>query len=150
MVEKWIIYALAAAILWGSSYAASGPVFRSGMTPLIFYFCYSIAGAIIAAMALLFRGKETPVLLQLRELGTSNTGWFLFSLSAASFGAFMTYMAVGAKNPTLASLIEISYPLFVIIFTWLFFREFQLNVMTMVGGIFVLSGVGIILWNGKQ
>ena len=89
------------------------------------------------------------MLLQVRDMGASHAGWFLFSLLAASLGALMTYMAIGAKNPTLASLIEISYPLFVVLFTWLFFREFQLNLMSVVGGAFVISGVAMILLNTK-
>ncbi len=81
---------------------------------------------------------------QLRAVGTQ-TGWFLFSLVAASLGALLTYMAIGEKNPTLASIIEISYPLFVVMFTWVFFQEFQLNAMTCLGAFFVVFGVMLIL-----
>lgn len=143
-VEKWMVYALAAAILWGASYAASGPILRAGMPPLIFYFCYSVIGLITATVALVFGGKEKMLLVQLREVGP-NIGWFLFSLVAASVGALMTYMAIGEKNPTLSSIIEISYPLFVVLFTWFFFREFQLNFMTFLGAFFVIFGVMLIL-----
>ncbi|MFZ4115811.1 MAG: EamA family transporter [Chthoniobacterales bacterium] len=149
MFEKWIIYALAASILWGASYAASGPIFRSGVTPLVFYFFYSLIGIFTAAMILLFRGKGLSSLFQVRELGISNMMWFLFSLLTASFGGLVTYMAIEAKNPTLATLIEISYPLFVIVFGWLFFREFQLNLMTFIGGTFVMMGVILIMKNAR-
>jgi len=143
-IEKWMIFAIAAAILWGASYAASGPILRAGMSPLIFYFCWSVITFITATVALLFGGKEKIFLTQLREVG-SNNGWFLFSLLAASIGALMTYLAIGEKNPTLASIIEISYPLFVVVFTWLFFQEFQLNMMTCLGAFFVIFGVMLIL-----
>jgi drug/metabolite transporter (DMT)-like permease len=63
-------------------------------------------------------------------------------------GAYLTYAAMGAKNPTLASLIEVSYPLFVVFFTWVFFREIQLNAMTCMGGLLVLAGVMVILRGG--
>jgi drug/metabolite transporter (DMT)-like permease len=52
---------------------------------------------------------------------------------------------MSAKNPTLASLIEISYPLFVVVFAWLFFREMQLNPMTICGGLLVIAGVAVII-----
>ena len=148
IIEKWVIYAVAAAMLWGASYAASGPILRSGMSPLIFYFYYSLVGAVMAFVLLISRGKVGSVLLPLRELGTLR-GWFVFSLLAASLGALMTYMAIGAKNPTLASLIEISYPFFVVLFSWLFFRDLQLNLMTFVGGFLVVSGISIILLYAK-
>jgi len=143
-VEKWMIFAVAAATLWGASYAASGPILRTGMSPIIFYFCWSVVTLITAIAALVFCGKEKILFLQLRALG-SNTSWFLFSLVAASLGALLTYMAIGEKNPTLASIIEISYPMFVVVFTWLFFREFQLNAMTCLGAFFVIFGVMLIL-----
>lgn len=144
-VEKWMIYAVAAAILWGASYAASGLLLRSAITPLYFYFCYSWVGAITATIVFFVRGAKGPFLLQLKELPAAHSGWFLFSLITASLGAWMTYQAVGAKNASLASMIEISYPLFVVVFTWLFFQEFQLNLMTMLGAFFVIFGVMLIL-----
>lgn len=145
LVEKWMVYALAAAILWGASYAASGPILRAGMPPLLFYFCYSVVALITAVFGFLMSGEKRSLLSQLRELSISHAGWFLFSLVAASVGALMTYMAIGEKNPTLASIIEISYPLFVVLFTWLFFQEFQLNAMTCLGAFFVIFGVMLIL-----
>jgi drug/metabolite transporter (DMT)-like permease len=33
----------------------------------------------------------------------------------------------------------------VVLFTWLFFREFQLNMMTLCGGLLILAGVAIFL-----
>jgi drug/metabolite transporter (DMT)-like permease len=52
---------------------------------------------------------------------------------------------MSAKNPTLASLIEISYPFFVVLFTWVFFRQCQLNLSTMIGGLLILAGVFVII-----
>ena len=143
--EKWMIYGLAAAILWGASYAASGPILRAGMPPLIFYCCYSLIGLITASTLFLIRGDKETLLSQLRGLSAAHAGWFLFSLVAASLAALMTYLAIGEKNATLASMIEISYPLFVVIFTWFFFQEFQPNAMTCLGSFFVIFGVMLIL-----
>lgn len=147
MFEKWIIYGLVASILWGSSYAASGPILRSKMAPLVFYFCYSFVGMLVAAVVLVAGGKGVLLVSQVRELERRDACWFLFSLVSASVGAWMTYQAVGAKNASLASMIEISYPLFVMIFTWIFFREMELNTMTFMGGCFVILGVLLIMKN---
>ena len=148
LTEKWMVYALGAAMLWGASYAASGPVLRSGMTPVVFYFCYSLFGVLAAACMLLFRGEGNLVVSQISGL-RAHMGWLLFSLLAAALGGVMTYMAIGEKNATLACLLEISYPMFVVLFTWLFFREVQLNVMTFVGAMLVISGIALILLNER-
>lgn len=141
-----MVYALLAAMLWGASYAACGPILRMGMPPLVFYFFYSLVGFLMTLILLIVRGKIGTLCSQLHELG-SNTGWFFFSIVGASLGGIMTYLAIGEKNATLASLVEISYPLFVILFTWIFFQEVELNVITTVGAFLVILGVSLICLN---
>jgi drug/metabolite transporter (DMT)-like permease len=140
----WLFYAISASICWGISYAASGPILKKGFSPLVFFFGYSLFGLLGATLSLILRGKFHS-LLKLEKLDRVDVGWFLFSISIGALGAFLTYVAMGAKNPTLAALVEISYPLFVVLFTWVFFREVQLNVITLCGGLLVLSGVVVIL-----
>jgi drug/metabolite transporter (DMT)-like permease len=140
----WIIYAITASICWGMSYAASGPMLKKGFSPLVFFFGYSLLALLGATISLLSSGKLSTVFRD-GSLDRSDAGWFLFSISIGALGAYLTYAAMGAKNPTLASLIEISYPLFVVLFTWVFFREVQLSMMTLCGGVLVLAGVAVIL-----
>lgn len=147
-LEKWMIYALSAAMLWGASYAACGPTLRAGMPPVIFYFCYSFLGFLTALLLLITRGNLGEIGIHISKLGT-NKAWFLFSLLAASLGALMTYLAIGEKNATLASLVEISYPLFVVFFTWVFFQEIEINMITAAGAFLVISGVSLIFWSTR-
>ena len=146
--QIWVIYALGAAMLWGASYAASGPILRAGMPPLVFYFYFSLFGMVAAISMIFLSGKGSYLLAPLYHNRTQ-TGWFLFSLMAAAVGAVMTYMAIGAKNATLACLIEISYPLFVVFFAWLFFREVQLNIRTCIGAVLVIAGILVIFLGEK-
>jgi drug/metabolite transporter (DMT)-like permease len=139
----WLIYAIAASLCWGMSYAASTPIMKKGFSPLVFFFGYSLFGLLGATAALLTSGRFSSA-LRLEGMDRGDYGWFLFSVGGSAFGAYLTYAAMSAKNPTLASLIEISYPLFVVLFAWLFFREMQLNAMTMIGGALVLAGVAVI------
>ncbi len=140
----WIFYAVAASLCWGMSYAASGPLLKKGFSPLVFFFGYSLLGLLGAGVSLLSSGK-LPILLKVGVLNRTDAGWFFFSIGIGALGAYLTYAAMSAKNPTLAALIEISYPLFVVLFTWIFFRDIQLNTMTFFGGLLVLGGVAVIL-----
>jgi drug/metabolite transporter (DMT)-like permease len=140
----WLIYAVAASVCWGMSYAACGPILKKGLSPLILFFGYTLLGLIGALVMLVLSGKFTSA-LRLEGLDRSDLGWFLFSIGGSALGAFLTYAAMSAKNPTLASLIEISYPIFVVAFAWLFFREMQLNAMTLLGGALVIAGVAVII-----
>lgn len=146
--EKWMIYALSAAMLWGASYAACGPTLRAGMPPFIFYFCYSLLSFLTALLFLIIRGNLGEIGTCIGKLGP-HKGWFLFSLLAASLGAMMSYFGIGAKNASLASLVEISYPLFVVLFTWIFFQEIEINSMSVAGAFLVISGVSLIFWSTR-
>jgi drug/metabolite transporter (DMT)-like permease len=58
-------------------------------------------------------------------------------------------LSIGDKNATLSGLIEISYPLFIVLFSWLFFRENNLGVGVISGGILVLAGVSLIYFSNR-
>ncbi len=145
----WIIYALAAAVIWGISYAASGRAIERGVTPLTFFFCYTLFGLLASALALASTGKLGAVPTEVRALG-GDAFWFALALITSAAGALLIYMAIGEKNATLASLIEISYPFFVAVFAWLFFRESQFNLATIVGGLMILGGVSVVFLGNRS
>jgi drug/metabolite transporter (DMT)-like permease len=140
----WIVYAVAASLCWGMSYAACGPILKKGLSPLVFFFGYALFGLIGAVIALLYSGKLFSA-LRLDGIDRSDLGWFALSISGSALGAYLTYAAMSAKNPTLASLIEISYPIFVVLFVWIFFHEMQLNTLTLLGGLLAIAGIAVII-----
>jgi len=140
----WIIYAIAASICWGMSYAACGPILKKGLSPLVFFFGYALFGLVGALVALITSGKFIEA-IRLEGVDRSDLGWFILSIGGSALGAYLTYAAMAAKNPTLAALIEISYPIFVVIFAWIFFREMQLNTLTLFGGLLAIAGIAVII-----
>jgi len=145
----WIVYALSAAVIWGISYAASGRVIERGMTPLAFFLSYAVFSSVAAALALSLMGKIGTVPGEVRALG-SDWVWFVVAMVTSAAGALLIYMAIGEKNATLASLIEISYPFFVAIFAWLFFRETHFNLATLLGGLMILGGVAVVFLGNRE
>ena len=145
----WIVYALAAAIIWGISYAASGRVIERGMTPLVFFFLYTFFGAAAAAAALVVSGKAGALVSEFRSL-EHDWVWLLVAIISSVAGGLLIYIAIGEKNATLASLIEISYPFFVAIFAWLFFRDIQFTWQTLVGGALILGGVAVVFLSERH
>lgn len=148
LLVMWIFYALFAALCWGFSYAASGPLLQRGVNPVIFLMGYSFFSFIGSLIIFLSSGMMRNG-IGLQDINRSDICWFLFSVAGSALGAYLTYAAMGAKNPTLVSLIEISYPIFVVLFAWLFFGEMQLTTVTLVGGVLVLVGIAVIILGGK-
>jgi drug/metabolite transporter (DMT)-like permease len=145
----WIVYALAAAVIWGISYAASGRVIERGMTPLVFFFLYTLFGAAAAAGALTLTGKTGTLFSEVRILG-ADWVWLVVAVISSAAGGLLIYIAIGEKNATFASMIEISYPFFVAVFAWLFFRETQFNWPTILGGILILGGVAVVFFGERD
>jgi drug/metabolite transporter (DMT)-like permease len=139
----WFVYALSASVLWGISYAASGRAIERGVPPLVFFTVYAGVAMTMGLAALVVSGK-LDTLTRLGETLGGDLFWLIVAVLASAVGTLMIYLAIGDKNATLASLVEISYPVFVALFSWLFFRAVQFNGWTLVGAALVLSGVAVV------
>jgi drug/metabolite transporter (DMT)-like permease len=69
--------------------------------------------------------------------------YLVFGTGAYLFNA----LAINEKNATLASLLEISYPLFIILFTAIFFRQVHLDPIGIVGAVLILFGCVLVVFN---
>jgi drug/metabolite transporter (DMT)-like permease len=141
MKIPWYVAALGAAVVWGVHYPLVDFALKrvSLMAVLLLTAVPILAAAVFshrtlahdyAAWGGLAWGERVPILaLMLTSL----------------LGAVLLYLSISGKNATLASLIEISYPLFVALFAYLLFRQIQLTLPVLFGGALVLSGVAIII-----
>lgn len=145
----WFVYALAAAVIWGISYAASGRVIGRGVSALTFFTLYASTGLVMGLVALASTGRLGTLPTELRGVGR-DWPWLAVAIVSSGVGALLIYMAIGEKNATVASLVEISYPLFVALFAWVFFRETQFNGVTIVGAALILSGVGVVFIGNRH
>jgi drug/metabolite transporter (DMT)-like permease len=145
----WFVYALSASVIWGISYAASGRAIERGVSPLVFFTLYATVGALMGAAALTATGKLATFPDEIRAVG-KDWVWLAVAVLTSGIGALLIYMAIGEKNATLASLIEISYPLFVAFFAWLFFRETQFNLATIFGAALIIAGVGVVYLGNRH
>ena len=145
----WFVYALSAAVIWGISYAASGRAIERGVSPIVFFTLYASVGAIMGLLALSLTGRLATFPHEIRAVGR-DWPWLAIAVVTSGVGALLIYMAIGEKNATVASLIEISYPVFVAFFAWLFFRETQFNLATLIGGVMIMGGVTVVFLGNKN
>ncbi|HEY8901873.1 MAG TPA: EamA family transporter [Chthoniobacterales bacterium] len=145
----WFVYALSAAVIWGISYAASGRAIERGVSPIVFFTLYAVVGALMGFGALAASGRLATFPDEIRGIG-KDWVWLVIAVITSGVGALLIYMAIGEKNATVASLIEISYPLFVAFFAWLFFRETQFNAATVLGAVLIISGVGVVFLGNRH
>jgi drug/metabolite transporter (DMT)-like permease len=142
----WFLPALGAAVVWGLHY----PLVDNALKRLSPATVLLITALPILALAAFMHRRVAADLFSLRQL-TPGEFWPIAAIAATSLaGSLLLYAAIGAKNATLASVIEISYPLFVALFAWLLFRQIHWNAAVLVGGVLVFAGVTLIIVNSHQ
>ncbi len=144
-MAPWFVYATCASILWGLSYALSGWLMKQGATPPFLL----VFNTLITAPIYIFIAWKTSSFVKGGQLIAANPTilWvILLSCLAMIAGNFLIMTAISEKNATLASLVEISYPLFTFLFAWLLFRDVQLTATTAAGGLLILCGAALISW----
>jgi len=138
----WIFFALSAAALWGLTYAINEQVYKriSVVTSL------GVTG-MIASIALLLIAYFGGFLKQ-DVAGILNSKSLIYLVIGESIVLTLAELAIGFSivqtNATLAGLIEISYPIFIILFAYLIFNENHLSPGLIVGGIMIFLGVVVI------
>ena len=113
------------------------------MSPVCLNFCQLLFGALAMGATMVFNGKVSGFPCELRALG-SDWIWFLAVLLLSALAGFLIITAIGSKNAPVCALIEISYPLFTVLFCWLFFGESHLNWQTCVGAVMIFGGIIVV------
>jgi drug/metabolite transporter (DMT)-like permease len=138
----WFPLAIGAAAPWGVDYAFSEHVYKYISVMSALAIGYVVAAAVMVSIAL-----ATGVLPKdIHTLATSHHALLVFGVATVAFiaGSVLLGFSIEDKNATITSLIEISYPLFIVLFSYIFFRENNLNAGTALGGALVFLGVATI------
>ncbi len=143
----WIFLALTASICWGLGYTLSEKIVGAGISPsylllivviveLPAYFLWSIYDGTFKS--------STSIFLNNPEVMKNIAITFI----VFTIGNLCIFSAIGLKNATHASLIEITYPIFTILFTLLLFKTWHLTPISAVGGMLIISGVTLLIYKG--
>jgi len=145
---KGITLAVLAAVVWGIEYAVADQLLKkfSAVQFTILTSALSLGLSILFGMIL---KDEQPLFSLPKELSTRDHGLMLLYIVADVITTFLIVFAIKQSNATVASMVEISYPLFVALFSWLLFKENTINSWTIVGFTFVLLGVGVIFHTSR-
>jgi drug/metabolite transporter (DMT)-like permease len=139
----WFFYAFGAAIIWGINYAVAGRLLDRGMSPQTLFLIDMVFGALGMTALLSLTGKWQSTFSEL-QLPRSELALLAVAVITAMIAALLIFLSIQAKNATVASLIEVTYPFFTAFFAWMLFRQNTLNLATLIGGALILAGVVII------
>lgn len=143
MQIPWYVAALGAALVWGIHYPLLGFALKrlSLVTVLV------LTALPIVLLAPFFHQTLAADYAVLRGMPVGERLTVLALAATGVAGAALLFLSIAGKNPTLAALIEISYPVFVALFAWLLFREVHWNESVLLGAALVFTGVALIIWH---
>jgi len=141
----WYVAAFAAAVVWGLHY----PLLDHALKRISLVSVLLLTALPIVLIALFFHRQIVADVAITRALPLSEQLAIAAIALTSSAASVLLFMSIGAKNATLASLIEITYPLFVALFAYVLFRESALNIAVLLGAALIFSGVGIIIFNAR-
>lgn len=142
----WYMYAIGAALVWGVHYNLLSKAMTT-ISPITAYWLPTTI--MLLGMPLFYKTLWSDFQATLKaDLAVQ------VSVSVIAFTSFLAtvllYKAIQSHNPVHASLIEITFPLFVAICSILLFKENHLDVPTVIGGLLILSGAGVIIYFGGE
>lgn len=137
----WYLAAFGAALVWGVHY----PLLEHALRRLSLMSVLLLTALPIVAIAPLFHRRLGADLATLRALDWAQRAPILAIMLTALAGAALLFASIGAKNATAASLIEISYPLFVAWFGYLLFGHGHWNLGVLAGAALIFAGASLVI-----
>lgn len=142
-VMLWLVYALGAALIWGVNYAVAGHLLARGMSSQTLFLVDLIFGTLAMGAFITFSGRWPSTVAELQNV-RPDLAWLMVAVAAVTAAGLLSFMSIEAKNATLASLIEVSYPLFTAFFAWALFRQTTINAATIIGALLIFAGVVVV------
>ncbi len=134
--------AVLASVLWGLTYCLDERVLAS-LSVYKLYFLHCLCGALVAGAVLLLQGNS-PASLFTFNTSAASIPLVLVTLLTATTAALAILSSIQLLGANTSAVLEISYPLFVALFSVLFFKG-QLQSPVVIGGIFIFIGSAIIV-----
>lgn len=144
MGNLWFFCALGSAAIWGFGYSLTERILKNDLSVISYMtvtgFVYFVSALTLCIVTGHFRTGMTTLMMDREVLFYS-----LLTSLCYVIGSLLIYFAISLKNASLANIIEITYPLFTLLFAYLLFKDVQMNVWGMAGALLIVCGTALIL-----
>jgi len=140
MINIGFIYAIGAAVIWGLVYALDQKILHDISPIALLFFQSSLSAIVVSPFLFLGKGPLKGLLAADRPMFALMIATVLL-VTAANF---LIFSGIKAMDASMASIIEIAYPFFVVLFSYFIFGS-KPNVYFLIGGALVFIGSTIII-----
>lgn len=142
----WILFAISASLFWGLTYVFNEQIYKK----ISIFSSLGITFFIVSIITLIFAFASGNLKTDITTLISSKRllWYFVGGVTSLLIAEIFIGFSIVAKSATLAGLIEISYPVFIVLFSYLLFKE-TINISTFIGGAVVFIGIFIIYYFNK-
>jgi drug/metabolite transporter (DMT)-like permease len=141
LMIPWYVAALGAAVVWGIHY----PLIDFALKRVSLMTVLLLTAIPVLLLVPFYRHVLVADARTLAQLGAGER-WTVLSVAVTSLLAtVLLFVSIDRKNATMAGLIEITYPLFIVLFAWLLFREVHLTWTAALGGLLIMAGAAIVI-----
>lgn len=138
------LYAFGSAIAWGIIYIINQRMLIHNSPLAVMFIQALITTAIMLPFYIIFLAfnGESPV--QILALNKINIFYFLLNSFLIASAAFLIYSSIKLIGAPMATIIEIAYPFFIVIFSFILFKS-TVNVYFLLGSLLIFIGSAIII-----
>jgi drug/metabolite transporter (DMT)-like permease len=139
----WFVYSISAAAVWGFDYFLLERLYQQKLSPLFLLSLQMFFGALCIGVLSLISGRTQ----ESAAIVWADRNLTIFTLGAiAAFGVanLLIALAIREGSAVIAALVEITYPLFIILFSAVLVGKTGLNPGTGLGAALVLAGISVI------
>ncbi|MEK6760863.1 MAG: EamA family transporter [Nanoarchaeota archaeon] len=134
------IYAIGAAVVWGLAYTIDEKILDT-VSPLTLLFINSLLATLVLLPLVMLEGNGVKGVL---SSGRTSMLLIFVAFIFLTLGNFLIYSGIKHLGAATASTIEIAYPFFVVVFSFLFFQAVP-NMYFIIGGILIFLGSATII-----
>lgn len=142
----WYFWAICTVLIWGFHYNFINKA-TDVVSPLFIFMLP------LVPLVVLFPFYHQIIYQDIQQLTTATSAqrFFVFITAVTgTIGTLCLFQAIASSNnPTMAALVEITYPLLVAIVAYFIFKENHLSPSMTIGGVLILIGSAIIIFFNK-
>ena len=137
---NWLLMAILTSVLWGLCYASTEQIVKN-----INLKTYLAISSFVSCIGFTILAYFEPLPQDFKEKFLTSLPWIFVSTAASFAGSYCSVYAIKHGGASLSAVIEISYPVWVIIFTSVFSWQNNFNMNIFLGGSLIFLGTYLVV-----